>query len=232
MLRKDNKFRCQYSGLDVDRRVFIPTNGETKLGCFADANCAIAYLLSRRPRGYAERAERLVKLYRKERNETLLPAVLPWSLDHPDRREPLPSITQTVEQYEAERTAKKRKRSVTFDESSSSPAPASAPPALPPVAPAHVPAPKVRVSITDEKEKNRVYYTDNWRQLVQEKLKLPMTYAMPVFVNSNGRQLTVYPELECDGRYLAAADVVVQVNFPGAMVAAHNSNQNADRLQH
>lgn len=116
-----------------------PSSEGGKFGCFADANCALAYLLEHKRRGWEGRAATLRRLA----GEDLQPATRPWSLYEKGRVVGPPSMQQTAEEYIAERqrdavaaavasvSGKKRKSSTSDATGPESPPPAPPPPPLP-----------------------------------------------------------------------------------------------------
>lgn len=221
-----------WSNLEIERRVYIPA-GKVKLGCFADVNCALAYLEQQRTPGWQKRRERLVELHQGQ-GAPIIPATQPWSLTHPQRVAPISACSQSAAEYLAEHAEKRNKRKREDDddgggdplkefcaemEKRSRPKPP--PPSGPMVNKRGIAAArimdndanhgKVKVALTDENQKRHVFYTDNWRAALQERLGFTLTHAMPMFVNAASNKYTILPLLECDGRHLSAADVKVEI---------------------
>lgn len=198
----------------MTRRVFAPPTlpGERPYGCFADANCARAFLETRKPRGWKRRLRALLQ------NSGVVEAAPAegWTLGDPRRVIPSHGCIEDLPPSRpapAAAVARKRKRG-----GAPPPVPPSEPPLPPPPVAAAVAAPATattRVVINDETGVRRVFNEPgDWRRVISNDLGYPMDHAMPVFFRAGGREFTLYPLLECDGKHIAASDVTVTVTLP------------------
>lgn len=240
---KGDKFVCQVSKLEVEKRFFIPVGkkGEGKLGCFADANCALYALEKGKTRGYEVRIGRLLKalgagadvvVYRPDDITT-------WTLDNPNRLLD-DKFMQSVDDYKAElaqvrQVTAARKRKIDDDDAQPQPAdddadneagvpPPLPPPPLPREPPRPLPQltqPLIRVQITHRDriaDSTEVHYTHDVRQLLREKAGLfQLDSTIPMSFTGTPNQIVVYPRLVNDPRHLRATPVVATISYPSAM---------------
>lgn len=232
-LKSKRKFRCQYSQLECERRVFVP--GQAKpMGFFADINCAVASLSKRKPRGWAKMIERMMRAAGKT-------AVKPapeqgWTLDHPDRVVPHDGdgVSQSVDEYLKQLSEKRTKKTVAKkkvarrkqQQRRAEPYPTDATTtggtAVVPVSgEARKSSNDYRIEIDDRDRSmtRKVMFMPpqrSWRTAVQEQLGISMAHAMPMFVSGDGRTLTLFPFSECDAMHLKASPVTVKVQMPNS----------------
>lgn len=107
-------FKCQYSGLDVDQRVFLPGK-RSKIGTFADVNCAMAWLSTEKPRNWKKKWMAVTELLKTECGFTatvFLPGAREWSLTDPRRIAVAPqSMVQSAAEYAEEQRRAGQRRS-------------------------------------------------------------------------------------------------------------------------
>jgi hypothetical protein len=236
---KGDKFVCQVTKLEVEKRFYIPVGkkGEGKLGCYADANCALYALEHAKSRGYEVRVKRLLEAL--DVKDLARPSdVNAWSLDNPGRFVS-DKFTQTVDEYKAELARirevaslrKKHKEAAVEDmavddddvggDAAPQPPtlPATPPPPRPPPPP--ITQPLIRVQITHrDRIANAVeeYYTHDVRQLLREKAGLfQLDSTIPMSFTGTPNQIVVYPRLVNDPRHLRATPIVATISYPSAM---------------
>lgn len=223
----DGKFKCQLSGLLVERRAHLPrANGRgARRGCFADVNCLLRFLEDAKPRGWQKYAAEVRQMY-----PTIVPAPpagLGWKIGDERAQEPLMFDSEHVSDFKARMRRKriqaqrrefdaKRKRD---EPAAVEAAPVSVPEPPPPqavIVPEYVArlAPEV-VIVRGGKREILSCDADDWLRRLSDVLGTPLTHAMPAFIAAGGAEFTLYPTLLCDPRCVAAAadEASVTVKF-------------------
>lgn len=215
-------FTCEWSGLQVETRTYVPAR-RGKNGCFADVNCMLAYLEHKKPRNWRKKVAETERLCGKK--DIFRAPREGWSLTDPRRVLPPPAIAATA----AAKKVNKQQNNVygVYIQSNHFVLKKSAEPPKKkrkleePVVkeePAYVPSnfaePKrarFKVQITDDYDKRKVFFTDDWRHDVQQE-GYDLSHGIPAYFDETGSYV-LHPLLACDGKTLSATPCRIRVTF-------------------
>lgn len=200
-------FTCEWSGLQVPVRTYIPAR-RGKVGCFADVNCMLAYLEHKKPRNWRKKVaatEELCKqkdIFRAPREG--------WTLDDPRRVLPPPSIASAavVKPPSSVQQPPKKRARIAEEEEAQKPAVDDAMP-IPSSFMGH--RARFKVQITDDYDKRKVFFTDDWRHDVQQE-GYDLSHGIPAYFDQTNSYV-LHPLCACDGKTLSATPCRIRVTF-------------------
>jgi hypothetical protein len=232
-------FVCQWSGLPVANRTFIPS-GRANRGIFADLNCAVAWLQHKKPRNWRQKVSSLNALYQMHRGQGVVKEDIyaapaeGWSLNDA-RRCVVPSLQQSHAEYEREErrlearrknrsTGEKRKREQQEPTPSAAAVPCQTSRANPVAAEAVAPpnnnlaaknvaqakAKRYKVTVTDDERKPRQRVIFTDNWRADVLKEYDLGHAVPVYFMENN-QFVLHPLLGCDGKSVKATPCTIKV---------------------